>query len=197
MQAVHNTLGIRKAVPMPYLTKLDVATRQLHQAIHLYLSEGDDVSIYTLVHAANQVLADIGAFHGIESNLRDNPTMPKDQRDWFLRNVFASRNFFKHADRDPESTHNFEPTLIDVSMLDTLFMYRATRETWTPETLAMYCWLSIKYPSLVEEGTELFAAFKVIRARAFPAGEQPTRLLMARVIQLLSASTTDALPLVT
>ena len=85
------------------LTKFDVARRQLVTAIRLHFDNRDAVSIYSLATNAQEILSTLCENRGVRS-LRSNIVrvagMTDDEAQKDLIN--PSRNFFKHADRDPE-----------------------------------------------------------------------------------------------
>ncbi len=116
------------------LSKLDAAERQLNQAIKLFFAESDEVSIHALAEAASQVLADIGKPLGIKSIVRDSGLIREEKRKEWLNIVFKSRNFFKHADKDPDGIHDFNPVSNVITLLDGVSMHSAITKKWTPET---------------------------------------------------------------
>ena len=117
------------------LTKFDVAERQLLQAIRLFFAGGDPVSVHTVSEAAAQVLYDIRGFLGIENRLRDSDLIRSEYRREWLATLGRSRNFFKHADRDPSDVHEFKDEFNHFSLLDGVGMYGPAKGSWTPETI--------------------------------------------------------------
>ena len=87
------------------LTKLDVARRQLAVAIRLFFDDRDSVSIYTLAANAWEIVDVLCKTRGVDSfseQVRENlPDGKKLKRD-FINQPY--RNFFKHANHDPEGT---------------------------------------------------------------------------------------------
>lgn len=135
-------------------SKFDVAERQLLQAILLFFNNGDPISIHTLTEAAGQVLSDIGEQHGAVSFIRTNDMVrPEKQKEW-LKNMFKSRNFFKHANNDQNETHEFKSELNDFSLLDAVNMYHSIKKSWVPETIAFQVWFSANYPHLLKSDSE-------------------------------------------
>lgn len=133
------------------LTKFDVAERQLHQAIRLFFNRGDPVSIHTLSEAAAQILYDTKDEHGGKSMFRESDLIkPEYQRDW-IKHLHKSKNFFKHADWDANSVHEFNEQTNHFSLLDAMNMYNAAKRMWTPETLFYFSWFAIKYPDFLIE----------------------------------------------
>src|SRR5262249_22644432 len=93
---------------MVTITKLEAACRQLDTAINLFFSGGDPVSIHSLAASAFNVFADVSEQKSGQSwrmNLCEaNHLSMKELKDVIHREW----NFFKHADRDPEATLEFD-----------------------------------------------------------------------------------------
>lgn len=106
------------------LTKFDVAERQLLQSIRLLFRDEDPVSIHTLSESALQVLRDIGSEFGTTSRLRDNDLIRPDKKKEWYRALAKSRNFFKHADKDKTSIHEFDTEANIFSILDDVCRYK-------------------------------------------------------------------------
>lgn len=119
------------------LTKIDVAQRQLNQAIRLFFESGDPVSIRTLTEAAGEVLSGLSEYKGV---LRSRESVhPSEYRDW-LKKIFAARNFFKHSDRDAEDTIEFNTVSNEYILIDAILMYFQIMQSWTAETKIFYMW---------------------------------------------------------
>lgn len=137
------------------LTKFDVAERQLNQAISLFFSGGDPVSIHTLAEAAAQVLYDIRSRHGGTSLIRDSDYIREERRKEWLSYAFKSRNFFKHADRDGNDVHEFKDVFNHFSLLDAVNLFLTAKKSWTPETLLYFSWFSLSYPHLIKKDSDM------------------------------------------
>lgn len=100
------------AVP---LTKVDVARRQLATAIGLFFNGGDPVSVLSLAANAWEVIDVLCIRAGVASmsaQARAYVTPGKDLKKDYINSPF--RNFFKHADRDPDSVlHDFDDSVVD------------------------------------------------------------------------------------
>ena len=140
-------------MPIIELSKFDVAERQLLQAINMFFNGEDSVSIHTLSEAASQVLYDIGGKDW--STVRDNDYIKEEKKEIWLQYLFKSRNFFKHADRDKNKTHEFNSELNNFSLLEAANMYTHLKKKWVPESLMFHAWFAIEYPELIREGTEV------------------------------------------
>ncbi|MES2930995.1 MAG: hypothetical protein V4665_04420 [Patescibacteria group bacterium] len=106
------------------ISKLDAAKRQLEMALNLFFRNADPVSIHTLVGAAHQVLQDICEEQGTQSIKQKLLDMVKpEKKTEFIKKLNAPRNFFKHAENDPNSVIEFNPEMTDLILWDTCLMY--------------------------------------------------------------------------
>ncbi|MFM9850024.1 MAG: hypothetical protein ACKVP3_23065 [Hyphomicrobiaceae bacterium] len=88
---------------MADITKLEAAKRQLVTAIRLFFRDEDSVSIYTLTHAAWEVLDAICANRGLD-RFRALTAQANSAREQDVRRAATyGRNFFKHAKEDPDA----------------------------------------------------------------------------------------------
>lgn len=86
------------------LTKTIVAKRQLVTAINLFFNEGDPVSIFTLSSNAWEIidsLCDFNKISSVSNETREHVPQGKDLKRDFINLPY--RNYFKHADKDPEA----------------------------------------------------------------------------------------------
>lgn len=89
----------------PALTKRDVARRQLATAIRLFFDAGDLVSIFSLAANAWEIVDVLCERQGVVSfsrQTREHLPAGKDLKYDYINSPY--RNFFKHADRDPQAT---------------------------------------------------------------------------------------------
>ncbi|EJL6681226.1 TPA: hypothetical protein RUZ68_003676 [Vibrio cholerae] len=146
------------------LNKFDAAERQFLQAIRLFFEGGDEVSIHTLVEAANQVFSDLGKKQGIKGIIRESEWVKPDKQKEWRNYVFKCRNFFKHADKDVDDTIDFKVLFNHLSIIEGLHMYNQFKGTWVPETICYYFWCADHYPELLlkenQFNAEIFSAFE-------------------------------------
>jgi hypothetical protein len=135
------------------VSKLEAACRQLRTAITLWFNEADPVSVHTLAFAAYEV------FHSVSE--RRNPyrrdlifdtLLIKDEfrRDW-LRLVKKEANFFKHADRNPEDTIEFNPKFTEWFILYASLARGLCGADQSEEESAFLWWFQINRPELLTE----------------------------------------------
>lgn len=135
------------------LSKLEAGSRQLCTAIALWFSEGDPVSTYTLAFAAYEI------FHAV--SLHRNPNRQdllfdsdwiKDEfrRDW-NKHIRREVNFFKHADRDPEGSIQFDSELTEFIFLFASFARELCEYPAGEEEYLFAWWLQFHRPNLLTE----------------------------------------------
>lgn len=97
-------------IPEPiWIGKIDVAKRQLCEAIRMFFGERDSVAIHTLVAVAHQVLFDIARRQDVVSFLKPvGKSLSSDEAAHNKRINFAI-NFMKHADKDTNTKINVSP----------------------------------------------------------------------------------------
>lgn len=132
------------------LSKFDVAERQLNQAVALFFREEDPVSIHTLAEAATQVLYDLRESFGGTSLLRNSDRIREEHKVEWNACLVRSRNFFKHADRDPNEVHDFREEFNHFSLIEAVNLYLSAKKRWTPESLLYFAWFMARYPNFVK-----------------------------------------------
>jgi hypothetical protein len=119
------------SMPKCKVSKLDAARRQLETAINLYFYERDAVSIHTLTAAAHNIVTDIAKKAGQGDTWRETvqtmiqDLVPSDKRKTVRNKFREAENFFKHADRDPETFIEFNPGYSELLIWDCTISYRA------------------------------------------------------------------------
>ena len=131
------------------ISKLDAARRQILTAIRLYFNHGDIVSMHTLAAAA----------YKITQNISDtNPDLPDSITGWvdalvkpeykkmFWQKLHETANFFKHAERDPDSLHEFYPEQTENLLFIAAHQYQNLTGEWSPEIRLFLTWYTIHHP---------------------------------------------------
>jgi hypothetical protein len=137
------------------LTKIEVATTQLRAAIRLFFCEEPPIVVETLVSAASGVLRGLAAHHGLKSILHDNPAVKPEHMKKWVALLHESANFFKHADRDPTGTFDYEPQMLHYLLLEACQVHRELMThlalQYSKESVAYQLWFSFKYPHLLRD----------------------------------------------
>lgn len=134
------------------LSKIDVAERQVTQAIRLYFAEGDPVAIHTLASAAHTVARDLLDQREPEkmaSFVKDTPVIRPDRKKEWINEVNKYPNYFKHADRDGLNSLEFETDLNPSLILDAVQMVGRLRGEWFAEGLVYWGWYIKKFPEQI------------------------------------------------
>lgn len=135
---------------MTVISKLDAARQNLRAAIRLFFERGDPVAIHTLAAAAQSVIRDIARARGLEhtSILHDHPEIPRNLRRQWINKLNAPRNFFKHADDDPDGTLDFDEGDNALVLLDAVLILSELSEKPLTEANVFVGWFTIENPVL-------------------------------------------------
>lgn len=105
-------------MPVPTITKLEAANRQLCTAIRMFFADDDAVAVHTLACAAREIYEKHcrSAGHGrmFDFVKAGNPGKPEKQL-WNLLN--AARNFFKHEGASLDERIEFDDMMNDFALL--------------------------------------------------------------------------------
>jgi hypothetical protein len=146
--------------PIITLSKLEAGSRQLRTAITLWFDEGDPVSVHALAFAAYEIFHTVSAHR--DPNRRDllfDSDWIKDEfrRDW-NRHIRREANFFKHGDRDPEGSIDFNPDLTEWFILFATYARALCRAPQSDEETLFTWWLQINKPDILTEQGRKFVA---------------------------------------
>lgn len=134
------------------LTKLDVARRQLKTAIVLFFNNGDPVSIHTLACAGHEILYDLRKSQGIANMLQDTSGYIKEgMESEYFRTLNRAKNFFKHADRDPDDIISFDPKTSSYFLLDAVVAYFRISGERPPIMVTFNAWMRLFHSNLFVE----------------------------------------------
>ena len=140
-------------MPTETITKLAAAERQLNEAIRLFFERRDIVAVHTLAAASDQVLSDICVSRGIESQFRHLADFIRDEfrGEWF-RLLKQAENFFKHADRDPGGTLEFNTEKTMGILFDATVLHWRLTKAPTHEVRVFLVWFFLKKPNYLRDG---------------------------------------------
>jgi len=132
------------------ISKVDAARRNLAAAIRLFFEHGDPIAIHTLGAAAQSIIRDIAKSRGLEhtSILHDHPDIPPEARKQWIDILNAPRNFFKHADRDPDATLEFDPAANETLLLDAVLILSEIDKRHLSEASVYIGWFTTANPAL-------------------------------------------------
>jgi hypothetical protein len=123
-------------------------------AIRLYFQREDLIAVHTLATAAQRVLKDIGEPRGVKSVFLSEENVdlvvkPEFKDEWY-RHMTESGSFFKHANRDPDETHEFYYETTKSLLWDASRMYVEMDRTGCMEAVCFGNWFMIRHPQLLE-----------------------------------------------
>ncbi|MGA2081644.1 MAG: hypothetical protein ABSH53_13685 [Holophaga sp.] len=177
--------------PAIRLNKFEVAERLLNQAILLFFEEGDPISVHTLAEAASQIFYDLRVQFGAKSLLRDSDLIRNEYKKEWLDYLQKYRNFFKHADREPSETLEFKESLNHYHLLDAVNMYSQMKKVWTPETVMLISWITLKYPHIMKEDSEMVRNAKEFQKGSIPVSIDHLGFYAQAIRALRDGSTTN------
>ncbi len=137
------------------ISKLSVAEEQLITAIQLYFEGSNPVSVHTLARAAHEILDSICAFRKLERGVVQQGLkwIKPEFKKTFLAKTSEAKNFFKHADKDPdpEGAIEWNPELSTHYIFDATSLYRRITNNPIPcEIMSFILWYRIKNPDMWE-----------------------------------------------
>ena len=152
------------------VTKIDAARRQLITAIRLFFDGGDSVSVYSLASNAWEVVDVLCTSAGVESfskQAREN--LPAGQTLKYYINE-PCRNFFKHAEQDPNPDSSVE--LREANVAAILFLavedYIRFRQGGPVEAQVFQLWFIAVFPEKVAEDNDVAQSKLESGKLAFP-----------------------------
>jgi hypothetical protein len=137
------------------LSKLEVATRQLQTAITLWFDEADPVSTHALAFAAYEIFHTVSLHRNPYRRdlLFDSDWIKDEFRSDWLKLVKREANFFKHGDRDPEGTLEFDPDLTEFFILYASYARRLCGVPQSDQESLFGWWIQInRTDTLTEQG---------------------------------------------
>ncbi|WP_081576655.1 hypothetical protein [Acidithiobacillus thiooxidans] len=135
---------------MTTIEKLDAARRNLAAAVRLFFEHGDPIAIHTLAAAAQGLVRDVAKYRGLEhtSILHDHPNIPSEARKEWIKILNEPRNFFKHANKDPNGTLEFDESANEVLLLDACLIMSEVSDQALSELDVYIGWFTTANPSL-------------------------------------------------
>jgi len=137
---------------MLQIGKTQAALQQIVEAARLFFEERDPVSIHTLVAASHGILRDLLLKKGDGSFLKDSPYVRAEKRTEFHRIINKAQNFFKHANRDPDESLQFDPASTKFLLLDAIEMLHRLSEVRPPELEIFRAWFVAAHPHFLFDG---------------------------------------------
>jgi len=139
--------------------KLDAARRQLETAVLLYFNDKDPVSIHTLVCAAHEVIGELNKQAGGTPLMLEGGMIKDEYKEDFKKQVRKAKNFFKHANSDPDETIDFNPETNEFYLLDACEGYEILTKEKNPYFTIYRGWFFYLNPNFLKDQTN----FQIIK----------------------------------
>jgi len=150
------------------LSKLVVARRQLATAVELYFADRDLVSVYSLAANAWEIIDALCAREGVNSlsnQTRGHVPGDRDLKSNYVNSPY--RNFFKHADRDPEqSLEGLSPSHVEGLLYLAVEDYIRLNRRSPVQFQVFQLWYLAKHPDKLDPSVA--AELKRTLTEAFP-----------------------------
>ena len=130
------------------LGKVEAARRQLDTCIEMFFENRDVVSQHTLCMAAHSVLFNLCTAQGITGSLANPQVGTESERLYAVKAFKVPQNFFKHADRDPDGSVLFFPSVTQFMMMDGARLYVLLTDDVTRAMKVFFMWFQLRYPDL-------------------------------------------------
>ncbi len=133
------------------ISKLDAVRRQLFTAIRLYFNHGDIVSMHTLAAAAFKITQNICDINqDLSDSLSDwvKTIIKPEYEKLFWQKFHETTNFFKHAERDPDSVHEYYPKQTEMLLFVATHQYQQLTREWSPEIRLFLIWYATHNPKI-------------------------------------------------
>ena len=132
------------------IEKLEAARRNLAAAVRLFFDRDDPIAIHTLAAAAQSVIRDVAKVRGLAhtSILHDHPDIPAEARKEWINILNAPRNFFKHADADPNGSLEFDESANETLLLDACLILSEISDHALSEAKVYLGWFTTANPTL-------------------------------------------------
>jgi len=70
-----------------WIGKIDIARRQISEAVRLFFGDRDPVVIHTIIASAHQVLFDIGTMKGVKSAVKNTGALRSEELQHHLKTM--------------------------------------------------------------------------------------------------------------
>ncbi len=140
--------------------KFEVAEEQLITAINLFFKNKNEVSIHTLTRAAYEIFDKLCEYRGLKRGVvyEGMKEIADGQKKLVFDKINKAKNFFKHADKDPDAKITWDPEISTYYIWDATSLYRRLTDGKMPcEILIFSTWFRVQNHQLWEEKSTLDA----------------------------------------
>lgn len=140
---------IQKTKPMKTLEigKLTSARKMFNDAVLLFYERRNPISIHHLAHAAHEVLCAITGDNRMFDLVAPTTACKKQ----FKRIFSASKNFIKHADKDPDASPTFNTETNILILYDCAWIITLHIDKECVYSQTVIAWCAFVYPDLFDQ----------------------------------------------
>lgn len=128
------------------INKINVARNLFNEATLLFYEKRSAISIHHLAHAAHEVLCAISG----DSHMIDSSALTPEGKKEFRRIFNTSKNFIKHADKDPKATLTFNTETNILILLDCAWIIILNIDKTCIYSQTVIAWCVYVYPELFD-----------------------------------------------
>jgi hypothetical protein len=159
------------------IEKIGAAKRQLKTAIRMFFNDEDVISQHTLVAAAHGILRDLCAAKGftfpdgderqtsVDHSLRQSLMVSKSYAIKIESAIEEAKNYFKHANTDPEKRLRFAFQTTHLLAFDATRLLALLDEEFPKEIRVFILWFQLRYPEYIQHKPAVAAELAEARAR--------------------------------
>jgi hypothetical protein len=128
------------------VSKLDAAQRNVRTAIRLWFTDGDPVSIHTLISTAHEIIHTLFRRRGLKGLLFDSRIIKDEYRSQWAAHITKPYTFFKHARHDPDGEIDFNPDVNEGLIMACVHGLSRMEADVDLEEWAFGQWMKIQHP---------------------------------------------------
>jgi len=145
---------------MKEVEKFKAAEEQLITAIDLFFNNKSEISVHTLVRAAHEIFDKLCEHKNLQRGVvyEGMKGISDEKKKLVFNKINEAKNFFKHADKDPEVKITWNPELSTYYIWDSTSLYRRLNNEKIPyEILIFSVWFRVQNNHLWDTPSELDA----------------------------------------
>ena len=126
------------------IDKTTAARKLFIDATLLFYERRSAIPIHHLAHAAHELLFTLTG----DRHIFDSSALTSEGQKRFKREFNFSKNFIKHADKDPDSRITFKPEINIFILFDCAWMITLNFDKACVYSLTVFVWCAFVYPDL-------------------------------------------------
>ncbi|HAT2004637.1 hypothetical protein [Legionella pneumophila] len=135
---------LKKPMNLIEIDKITAARNLFNDATLLFYEKRSAISIHHLAHAAHEVLCAITG----DSHMLDSVALTPEGKKEFKRIFNTSKNFIKHADKDPNATLTLNTETNILILFDCAWIINLNIDKACVYSQTVIAWCAFVYPEL-------------------------------------------------